>query len=427
MTRVIREAGSDTLVVVGQDDGGVRDRLLNQFYADAGVAFTVSHAWWNDDDLLWNVLAAKRPDRPNLIGETGVQPVWRVNGTWRTDEVTALPLNERKLALSFAAANAGALVWDWAHGNVFGLRRDDGSDKIWLEALEGVARFARQAAPHLGRPIRPDVAIVLPQSLQLSALNGDAVNAQKQCVRALHYGARSAGYVVGEHQLQLLGSPRLILLPSPWVLSEAAWQTLIEKVRGGATLAVSGIVDQDEHFRQVDRLGPLGIEARSVFLDTRENRLLWDGEEVWLSYPGGGTTFLERARLQGDAGLVRQTIGKGTLLYCPWPVELNGHLEAVTRFYQIALSEAEVRPIFTTNVRDPGILIAPSQTETGTVYALCSESGQTVPVAFRDLRSGADFTVTLEPGRAALLLVLPDGTVAARYNVPAPEAAGLIQ
>jgi hypothetical protein len=44
-------------------------------------------------------VAAKRPDLPNLVGETGVQPASRIDGSWRWDELTALGLYERKLAL----------------------------------------------------------------------------------------------------------------------------------------------------------------------------------------------------------------------------------------------------------------------------------------------------------------------------------------
>ena len=40
MAAVIHESGSRQLIDVGQDEGGVTNRLLNQFYATAGVSFT---------------------------------------------------------------------------------------------------------------------------------------------------------------------------------------------------------------------------------------------------------------------------------------------------------------------------------------------------------------------------------------------------
>ena len=221
MIAAIRSTGSKQLVNVGHDEGGVADRLLNQFYGDAGVAFTTNHTWWRDDALLWDSVVAKRPGLPNLVGETGVQPASRIDTSWRWDEVGALGLYERKLALGLAAANAGSLQWDWAKGDAYGIKRSDGSNKIWQDVLRGMAQFALKAAPHITHARAPEVAIVLPQSLQLSVFNGYALDAQQQCVRALYHYARASAYVVGEYQIQLLGDPRLIILPSPWVLHTA--------------------------------------------------------------------------------------------------------------------------------------------------------------------------------------------------------------
>jgi hypothetical protein len=57
--------------------------VLNQFYADAGVDFTVNHTYWRDDALLWDSVVAKRVGVPNFVGETGYQPVWRPDGVPR--------------------------------------------------------------------------------------------------------------------------------------------------------------------------------------------------------------------------------------------------------------------------------------------------------------------------------------------------------
>ncbi len=108
MVAVIRQSGSKQLIDVGQDEGGVTNRVLNQFYGLAGVSFTTNHTYWQDDALLWDSVAAKRPGMPNITGETGYQPVWAPDGTWRYDEFTGLPLTERKWALGFAAGSSGA-------------------------------------------------------------------------------------------------------------------------------------------------------------------------------------------------------------------------------------------------------------------------------------------------------------------------------
>jgi hypothetical protein len=127
LVTVIRETGSKQLIDVGQDEGGVTNRLLNQFYASAGVSFTTNHTYWQDDALLWDSIAAKVPGVPNITGETGYQPVWAPDGTWRYDEFTGLPLTERKWALGFAGGSSGVMQWDWAREVDFGMQRSDGS------------------------------------------------------------------------------------------------------------------------------------------------------------------------------------------------------------------------------------------------------------------------------------------------------------
>jgi hypothetical protein len=417
MIAAIRGAGSRQLVTVGQDEGGVSDRPLTQFYGGAGVDFTVNHTWWQDDALLWDSVAAKRPGLPNLIGETGVQPVWKLDGSSRWDEVTALGLFERKLALGFAAANSGSLHWLWAKGDEpFGIKRADGSNKIWMEALEGMAGFARQASPYAAGVAAPEVAIVLPQSLQLSVFGRYALEAQQKCVRALYSYARASAYAVGEYQAELLGQPRLILLPSPWLLSQPAWEAILAQVRRGAVLLTSGRFDADEHFRPQPRAEGLSLAYGPALLDQRDYAVRWRGRELRLSYSGEKTTYLERGQLDGGEMFTEKRVGEGTVLYFALPLELSDNLEAIGEVYRYALERARVAPVYTTQSTDPGISICPTRLENGTLYVLTSESGTRQAVSFRDAASGKELNTALDPGRAAMVLVRRDGAVAASYN-----------
>jgi hypothetical protein len=393
----------------------VSDRVLNQFYGDAGVAFTVNHTWWRDDALLWDSVAAKRPRVPNLVGETGVQPAWQMDNSWRWDEVNALGLYERKLALGMAAANTGALQWDWGAGDAFGIKRGDGSSKLWQDILGGMAQFAQKASPYLTGIRTPEVAIVLPQSLQLSVFNAFALEAQQKCVRALFHDARTPGYAVGEYQLELLGNPKLMILPSPWVLTEQAWDALLAKVREGSTLLLSGRFDADEHFHATRRQVELGIPGRPGLLFTREHLVQWPGEEARLSYSGDKCTYLERVVLPGGETFVEKTLGKGKILFFPLPVELNDDVRAIGAIYRMALKKAGVTPFYSTTLQDPGILICPTSLDNATLYVLASESSRD-SLSFRDQASGKKFAGRLAPGRAALLLVAKSGQLLASYN-----------
>jgi hypothetical protein len=414
----IRAAGGrQQLVTVGQDEGGVTDRLLNQFWGESPVDYTVNHTWWKDDALLWNSIAAKTIAKPNLIGETGPQPVVSIDGTSRWDEVQALGLEERKLVLGFASASAGVLHWDWSRDGVFGLLRRDGSQSRWMGILRGIAEFARAAQPHIGEVQLPEVALVLPQSLQLSVFGSWSVAVQQNAVRALYHYARGTAFAIGEYQLQRLPAVKLIIVPAPWVINQDAWDLLMTRVRAGATLLVSGRVDADQHWLSVpERTQGWNVGYSPAALTTREAFITWPGGSAWLSYSGERTTYAERGVLAGGQTFVDVPLGAGHILYSSFPLELADQLNEVGRIYRYAMTRAGVTNAYTTSLENPGIMICPTQLPEATLYVLTSESASKAVAEFRDSLSGAEFRVSLEPGRGALFLVARDGHILASYN-----------
>lgn len=415
MVDAIRSTGSRQLVDVGQDEGGVQNRLLNQFYGHAGLSFTTNHTYRENSALLWDSLAAKVPGIPNIVGETGYQPVILPNGNWQFDEITGASLIERKWIQGFAGGTSGALSWDWAREIYFGIKRSDGSSKIWQDMMREMGNFAREASPYATEFIRPEVAIVLPQSLQLSTLNNLALEAQRTCVRALYGYARSAAYVVGEEQLQSIGNPKLIILPSPWVLSEQAWQSIVSRVNGGATLLVSGRFDQDPYFEPTDRAREIGIDYRPGLLQLMREEIRWPEGSAWLVYRGAKTDFLERGFLPDGSSFVERAVGKGKVLFIPLPLEFNDNLLAIGDVYKYALKAANVNSIYLSDLEDPGILICPAQFPHATLYTVTSESSNS-EISFRDARSRKVLSGRLDPGRGALLLIGERGNLLASYN-----------
>src|ERR1700730_3968363 len=416
MVTAIRSTGSTQLVDVGHDEGGVTDRVLNQFYAAGGVTFTTNHSYWRDDALLWDSVVAKRAAKPNIRGETGYQPVWAPDGTWRYDEITGSPLLERKWALGFAAASSGALQWEWAREPDFGIKRSDGSAKIWQAMMRDMGQFAAKAAPWATSLIRPQVAVVLPQSLQLSTWNGFALEAQQKCVRALYHYARAEAYVVGEYQIELLGNPKLTVVPSPLTLTQGAWQTLLDWVKSGGTLLVSGRFDEDAHYHPSGRQSEADLDYEPGPLTTRENVLQWPGGEARLTYSGDKTTYLDRAFIAGGSTWTEKVVGRGKVLFTPLPLELNDNLQAIGDVSRYALKVANVTPAYFTTLEDPGILISPTRFPHATLYVVTSESGKPSAVSFQDQLSRKRFSGRLDPGHAAMLVVEENGSVSASYS-----------
>ncbi|WP_158790936.1 beta-galactosidase [Granulicella sp. L60] len=415
MVSTIRATGSTQLVNVGQDEGGVTDRVLNQFYGEAGVSFTTNHTYWQDDALLWDSVAAKRPGMPNITGETGYQPVWAPDGAWRYDELTGLGLTERKWALGFAAGSSGAMQWDWAREVDFGMQRSDGSAKLWENMMRDLGRFAQAAAPYATGFVAPQVAIVLPQSLQMSTLNGYALSAQQNAVRALYQYARGEAYAVGEYQIDLLGTPKLILLPSPMGLTETAWQAIEQRVRAGATLLVTGPFDGDAHLHSTGRQNKVGLPYTTEALNIRHEHMVWPGGDDLFLFGEKKTTVLSTAKMTDGKQWEEISLGQGHIFFAALPLEMSDDLQALGRVYRYAMQEAGVSSAYTTSQVDPGILICATTYPDATLYVVTSETKQQT-VTFRDGRSKKEFSSPLSPGHAAIVLISKDGRMLANYH-----------
>ena len=415
MVSTIRQTGSEQPINVGQDEGGVSNRLLNQFYATAGVSFTTNHTYWNDDALLWDSVAAKRPGMPNITGETGYQPAWNPDGSWRYDEVTGTAIEERKWALGFAAGSSGAMQWDWAREVDFGMQRSDGSAKVWEGMMRDLGSFAKAAAPYATGLTLPEIALILPQSLQLSALNSQALEAQQTAVRALFYSDRVEAYAVGEFQTDTLGTPKLIILPSAYGLSAKAWSDIEARVRGGAVLLISGPFSGDEHLHATDRATSVGIPAGLAPLNLRDNTLRTPVGSLPLVYNGLKTTMLDRDVLPNDKNWTEVPLGRGKVLFSAFPLELNSDLKSVATVYAEAIKQTGVSRTYSTAMENPGVLICPTKFPHATLYVLTSETDETT-VSFEDKRSGKRISGVLPAGRAALLLVSEHGEILTSYG-----------
>jgi hypothetical protein len=416
--QAIRSTGAQQAITVGQDEGGVADRLLNQFWANSEVCYTTNHSWWRDDALLWNSIAAKTLNKPNVIGETGPQPAASINGFWRLDDVKGMALLERKLALGFAGANAGVLHWDWTRTDNFGILRRDGSQKQWMNVLRGIAAFASNAQAYTTESKLPEIALVLPQSLQFSVFSGWGISVQQNAIRTLYQHARGIAFAVGEYQLSQMPDAKLIIVPSPWVMSQGAWNILMTKVKAGATLLISGRIDADDHWTSIpERVSDWNIEYKSEPLITREISVDWPEGSAQLSYTGDKTTYTDRGVLSNNQTFLDIQLGNGRILYFAPPLELADQFNEVGRIYKYAMKRAGINTIYETKCEDPGILICPTQLPDATLYVLTSESTSTAPVTFKDNKSGADIRINIAPGRAALLLIGKNGKIITSYNI----------
>ncbi len=431
MRALIRETGSQQLITVGQDEGGVAGRVSPAFYSP-DIAFTADHTWWDYDAILWASLAPKFPGKPLLIQETGEQRRMQMDGQLRLcAEVEGWQL-ERKIAISFAQA-AGALEWVWnvnatmANDNEvpIGAVRPDGTEKPEARVLAGYAAFVNRSPQSFTKIQPPDVTMVTSQTLLYSILGGLALDTQKKALRAMAYYDHTPLRMLPENRLADLGSPKLVFLPSPQGLTDAAWAQLMEYVAKGGTLLVTGPVNRDEHWMPVDRLMPLGIKATVGPLVVRGAVLsLPDGTSFALGFPATVQQSETWTQTFADGKSVEVIPhGSGKILWTAQPVEFAEGYDATAALYRWALQQAGVAPAFQeSSPLSPAVLAYPTILDDAVLYSFSNESADAQQVDIVDALTGAHIHFTMAAQRGAALLLDRQGKVLSSYGGAAVEA-----
>lgn len=417
MTRVIRENGNaNQLVTVGQDEGGTRDRPNPHFYGSA-VNYTTNHSWWQNDDLLWDSVISKTPDKPNLIQEPGIMFVENVDGGYRRSPEEARNLLERKMALSFAGGCAGFIQWLW-NTNIYmdsdnevgiGFLRADGSEKPELAAFRGVARFFAANAHRMTGRVLEEACIVIPHSNMFSVrCLADA--ATRRAARTLEYSLGIPCRTVSEYRAEELGDAKLIILPSPRVLTEKCWETLLEKVKAGATLLVTGFIEEDEYWRPVERLGVFGLKTKAVPVSRSEPyNLHKERKDRTAHFEGDKIQKLDRAEFEGDTLSTRWLKhGKGHIYYCALPLELAQDPATTEALYKAVNSLSIKGGIETCE----GVLSRKVEFESCSLWLFVNETSEEARVDRNTIK------LRIPAGRIGMAFVdTSSGTLLAKYEV----------
>jgi hypothetical protein len=431
MRSMIRGTGSDQLITVGQDEGGIAGRPTPAFYLPS-VDFTADHTWWDYDAILWASLAPKFPGKPLLIQETGEQRRLTLDDQLRfSAEVEGWQL-ERKIALSFAQG-AGALEWVWnvnaymANDNeiTIGAVRPDGTEKPEARVLAGYAAFANKNPQSFSKIEPPAVTMITSQTLLYSVLGGLAYDTQKHALRALAYFDHTPLRMLTENRLADLGSPKLVILPSPQGLTNDAWNALLDYVAHGGTLLVTGPVDRDEHWQPVDRMSALGVSATVVPLAVRGSTLtLPDGKAIPLTFPANvQQSETWTTHFADDKSIEIVPHGSGKILWTADPVEFAEGYAASAALYRWALDQAGIKPAFREIAPlSPDVLAFPTVMPNAVLYSFSNESLDVQTMNIIDSLTGAHIHFTMQPQRGATLLLDRRGTELSSYGEAATEA-----
>jgi hypothetical protein len=424
MHDAIHAAGSQQLVTVGQDEGGIQDRLSPAFWGSS-VDFTTNHSWWQDDDILWDSLAAKQPGEATLIQETGLQRELNIDEIARRTPESEAALFERKVAASFIQGS-GAIEWLWntnsymteSNETPIGAVRTDYTEKPEATVLRTYAQFAPAIQEHLRDPQLPAIAIVTSQAAQYSILADFQLEAQRRAVRALAYGDHLQPYMIAENQIDKLGSPRLAILPSPQALGEAAWRTLLHYVEAGGNLLITGLVDRDEHGQIVHRAAELGLQAHVEPLTYHNASIRLGSRSLTLAFGQAQQSGLDSLRFDDGSTLKEIPHGKGRIFWASYPVELSEDPQAISDLYAYVASQLNITPMFMQHSPiPPGILVYPTVLGDSVLYVFVSDSANDATIALRDETTGVALAFPLRGEHAALALIgKKEKKIIARYG-----------
>lgn len=224
---------------------------------------------------------------------------------------------------------------------------------------------------------------------------------------------------VSEYRLDLLKEiPQLLILPSARVLTDEAWDELLEIVERGAVLLLTGAIDANEHWLERPRLKQLGINATTRPV-AQEESIVIGRKEYRVSYRGDKLQRIEKSVVEGGKipaiAIIRR--GKGKILWSPLPVEISDTPETTAALYRFALKEAGVEAACEVEQQNPSVLIAPTVFNEAVLYTFVSECDRDTEVKWTHRESNSSLSITVRAQRSAIVFVnRKTGKVLAQRN-----------
>jgi hypothetical protein len=394
---------NNTLVTLGQDEGGTSNRPSPQFHYSA-VDYTSVHTWWNNDDLLWDGLITKVPEKPNLISETGLMRLEDIDGNpWRSPEKT-YQLLDRKFAVGFASRAAGVVQWAWNinpympidNEAVIGFFRPDGTAKMEIDVLKKFSSFFSSTKNAFDDFEPSEVMVVIPHSKILSGRkNGDL--STKRIVRALtdHLGITPS--LISEYKLtwERLSKAKLVIIPSAEFLDDSSAVELYNASRRGVKILFTGSIEGNAYGEITENISYLGLVNNSMPVSLFEkyfSKLDSEKSESTITFDSQQSEFIKKCSAE-------KFYSSGNIYHEPLPVELAREKKPLTDLLKHALNLSGVKYQFYNEPLSTNILYMKNH-----ILVVClneSSSNASRELTILDFK----FTVNLNAGQSKLLLI----------------------
>ncbi len=427
LTDTIKAIAPDQLVTVGQDEALAGQRPSPLFYSGA-VDYTTNHTWWLLDQLVWDGIFTKSPDKPNLIQETGIMYVEDPNNQARRSEYELRNILERKYAYSFSTGGAGAVQWLWntnfymnnINESNIGAIRADGTEKPEANVSYDFGAFINDTKDLFQDRQLEDVAVIFPYSNDFSNRKL-ALDATTKLTRTLAYDMNLPFRAVSEYHLDVLETapPKLIVVPSAHHFSCDALHTILKTVEEkGLTLLFTGPISIDEYWNKTDRMQNI-VGATKLENILREELLEIDGKQYPVSFEGERIADTKKESLLESTAdtLVEQSYGAGQIIWSSIPIELNNRSEVIIALYEHAMEKAGVAPHLEWLRGDlPGNYGRKLSFANGSLFIFVSEFGKDSLIEVKDPDTGKTYSFTLESERTVMFATDGAGQVTSVYR-----------
>lgn len=429
----VKQAAPDMIFMMGRDESL---RVPSQQYESyrGHVDMINWHQWHFDTSIFGEYFFNRVRGLPCCGQEMGVYHYISPQGSQRLSEQDCANILERKLLYSFG---------NWIQWQAF-------SDPNLVELSEiclGLFRADRTESAHMGvtrllswieektagwnygrNEDAVKVLMVYPTSYYFSLDRDVAFKALYNASNALHYHLKMQADLVLEQVLRddneaQIGNPELIIFPAAALMEDTAWEKLLKFANDGKVVLLSGFMDMNEYWKTANRLKKLDVSCRMRNLYAVEKMTI-DEEPVVQNFynmtnmmtPGN---IASRLVFDGaDAnGVYVLPYGKGKILMSPVPMELGDDVKSTAELYRFALKEAGLKnPFFELEDGEhkTGIMIYPIEYKDHIVYTIVNE-GDTDTLKLKDIKTGADFEVTVDAQRGCKLWLDKRGNLAAAY------------
>jgi hypothetical protein len=206
-------------------------------------------------------------------------------------------------------------------------------------------------------------------------------------------------YTIGDYSL----NAKLILVPSPGVLTVKCWDALLAASRRGATVAISGVIDADDHGLPTQRSRLFNADANIEPVSPSEEVSI-EAQTFTTRYDGEKIQRLEKSVFPGNR-ILFQPYGQGRFIWSPLPLELGDSMPALVAFYNHALMQSGISRVFQASPHPPSVLVLPSLFRDVVLYTLISESDQDKLINLTHLETRTRFAVGVPAGQATMVVL----------------------